>query len=140
MKVYDDTIAFKVEDCDPKKKGYCGNIKVVKVFGELGMIFMILNAVTHNNCKGKEEKNVRCHRNISQIFEGSKPTNRNHDESNDTNIEALHLTLFISCLEAYHLVHLFANKEQVRNNKSYLRYHDADVNKSFTSITKSILP
>ena len=140
MKVYDDTVALKVENCDSKKEGYCGNIKVVKVFGELGMIFMILNAVTHNNCKCKEEKNVRCHRNISQIFEGSKPTNRNHDESNDTNIEALHLTLFISCLKAYHLVHLFANEEQIRNNKSDLRYHDADVDKSFTTITKGELP
>lgn len=140
MKVYDDTVAFKVEDCNPKKERNSGNIEVVEVFGELGMVFMILNAVAHDNCKGKEEKYVRCHRDIGQIFEGSKPTNRNHDESNDSNIEALHFTLLISCLKAYDLVHLFANKEQVRNNKSYLRYHDANVNKSFTSITKGILP
>ena len=79
---------------------------------------MIVGAVEYDDKEGENKENVRCHRHICEILEGSEPANRDKDKGCDENIKAFNVALVVKCLKADHLIHLLADKDQVRDSKA----------------------
>ena len=120
MQVDYNSIALKIKHRDSEKQRYCREVKVIEVLRELGVVFVVLDAVAHYHSKCKKQEDVRSHGYISQVLEGPEPANRDHNERDDAYVETLHFTLLVAGLKADHLVHLLANEEQVRDDKANL--------------------
>ncbi len=100
---------------------------------------MVIEAVDDDDKEGEDKEDVGCHWYISQILEWSQPADRDQDEWCDEDVKAFDVTLVVESLEANHLIHLLANKDQVSYAKANLWAQNVKVDELATLFTKDLL-